>query len=718
MAYEAAFAAEHTFSRPRPFVRRDCRPDLSELTLICCCSGYGKTAYLSQLAEDHPASVCISPGCSDDSPARIIALLSVAIPEADVDTCDIIPEAVSRAAAALCDRAPGLLLIDNADAVVSDDGCYVMRLLADAALRGGIRVVYAARTIPRYLLPLVNDNLVTMWGAQEMRFTPQEISSLAGELFPGMTGAALSSLTVFTGGWCAAVPALLRTGREDMSAAADESVLSEYIEGMIADTLPPDLRKMYLRSAFLQGDEEFYRDGLQMPDMRAALCRLSRMGMVLRDGDSFTCPEVMRYLLSHLLTQDEKNSLMEQASDYYVRSKRFAEAIRLFEVSGDGAAAERILRLYGDRLLQNCEFELIGYCGRIIGDVERVKDPSALGALAQYYYYDGDYDRMEQAFNRADSMFGKENKYSVLRMLYKGLLRYERKPALYGANVLSALDWLKKHDEPMPFLYRRELDVLESITGQGETRPEGGKLYVHRFGGLHLTAGENRAEIQCKTKRSTELIAYMLEHGDRPVGRDVLLDAFWHDNMPANAVAMLHNMIYHLRRELSAYGLENIISYKNKYYTLDNSLIALEDKEILDTCAAAESGDRSRLTAHDGLLRTYWGSYLGTLDSLWANEKREYYDRCYINACSSLAGQYRAEGRYEDAAALYRNAYRLDPYSEQLVGELLNCYAALGQPDQARRCYEEYAAKLDEEFGTRPGKWLRNCFFSCFAEEA
>lgn len=311
----------------------------------------------------------------------------------------------------------------------------------------------------------------------------------------------------------------------------------------------------------------------------------------------------------------------------------------------------------------------------------------------------------------------KENKYSVLRRLYNGLLRYERKPALYEANVRSSLDWLKKHDEPLPFLYRKELETLEHITRQSDEKPVGNKLYVSRFGGLHLSAGDDRAEIQCKTKRSAELIAYMLQHGEKPVGRDELLDAFWHDNMPANAVAMLHNMIYHLRRELSAFGLENIISCKNKYYTLDNSLIALEDRQIIEACAAAGSGDSDMLLPFDGLLRSYWGAYLGSIDSLWANEKREYYDRCYINACSALASRYFDEEKYDDAAALYKNAYRLDPYSEQLVSDLLRCFAALGQPAQATRCYEDYAAKLDAEFGTRPSKWLRHSYFSCFAEE-
>ena len=76
------------------------------------------------------------------------------------------------------------------------------------------------------------------------------------------------------------------------------------------------------------------------------------------------------------------------------------------------------------------------------------------------------------------------------------------------------------------------------------------------------------------------------------------------------------------------------------------------------------------------------------------------------------------EGRLDDAVAMLKNAYRLDPYSEQLVYEMLSCYSASGKPDKAKSCYEEFCARLDAEFGTRPGKWLRNHFFSCFSDEA
>ena len=187
--------------------------------------------------------------------------------------------------------------------------------------------------------------------------------------------------------------------------------------------------------------------------------------------------------------------------------------------------------------------------------------------------------------------------------------------------------------------------------------------------------------------------------------------------MPANAVAMLHNMIYNLRRELSVYGLENVISYKNRSYTVDMSMLREADADILAVCRCVDSGDTGVLLAHESAAENYWGRFLGSFDCLWAREKKEYYDRCYINACMMLSEHYRASGEYERELIFLKNALRLDPYSEQLVHDILVCCSALGKPDKVNRYYEEYSARLDADFGTRPSKWLRSKYLSCFGEK-
>ena len=718
MAEKLSMRLKHSFRRPKHFVRRELKALNGGLTLICCCAGSGKTALLSQLADENKKSVCICAGAEDNSVRRFTSLLSEALPEAGITPDDGGYEAVSRLVSVLSKDLGRPLLIDDADVFTDSGASSMLRLLAQAALEYGFSMVTASRSVPSALLPFVMEGDAHLLGGDALRLSLDEAVSLARSIRKEASEENIRQLHSYTGGWCIAMSELLRTGIDDPDRAADCSLLQEYISGSILDGLDGDMHQFFLISALLQGDEELYRDGLGMQSAGVFRQRLVRMGIAGGNENFISYPQVLRHILSGILPAEQRNELMERASDHYISEKRFAEAVQLFEVSGNARAAERLLQLYGDKLLTNCEFELIGYCGRIIGSLTRVRSPEALGALAQYYYYNSDHEKMEQAFNLADSMFGKENRFSVLRKLYNGLIRYELKPALYSENVISAVNWLSSNGLQLPFLYSRERDILSHIMNSRDDSTGEDKLSVRRFGSLRLTAGERHTEIQCRTKRSAEIIAYILENGGKPVARDELLSALWQEDMPANAVAMLHNMIYHLRRELSAYGMENIISYKNRFYTLDTDMIEDADREIFEVCQVVQSGRAEELIKHEELLKSYWGSYLGSIDSPWANEKREYYDRCYVSACTMLAGHYREEGRLDDAVAMLKNAYRLDPYSEQLVYEMLSCYSASGKPDKAKSCYEEFCARLDAEFGTRPGKWLRNHFFSCFSDEA
>ena len=706
---------KHRFPKPSPFVRREGRKLNGSATLIVACAGWGKTSYLAQLAEENANSVCISVGIEDNSCERLIELLAEALPEAGIEREDGAYDAACKAAEELAGDGERLVLIDNASLITEPGACALMELLVKPAMKGAYRVIFAAREIPKFLLSGVMDGSVSMMGIRELRFTRAETAEMAAAFAEQPTDMYVNTLHSFSGGWCVATTALARRGG-DPYAAADRTLLKQYVSDNILAMLPEDLRNYLLMTAFIAfEDKELSKEVFRVADGSAKSFELVTLGIASEDSELY--PGVLRRILSSFLPSEMRGDLIKRAADYFIRNKRFAEAVALFEESDDSQAAERFLRTYGAELLGNCEFELIGYCGRVIGSLETIADPEVLGILAQYHYYSGEYDRMERAYNLADSKFGKENKFGMYRMFYKGLLKYEANPNLYSANIKRAAEYFTAGDLPLPFLYQKEKSLFETITAENEPEPEQSVLSVFRFGDIKLLAGSEQKEIQCKTRRSPELIAYLLENRGRTVSREELLNALWPDDMPANAVAMLHNMIYNLRRELSAYGLENVISYKNRSYTVDMSMLREADADILTVCQCVDRDDTGALLAHEQAAENYWGRFLGSFDSLWAREKKEYYDRCYVNACRMLSEHYRGSGEYERELLFLKNALRLDPYSEQLVHDILVCCSALGKPDKVNRYYEEYSARLDADFGTRPSKWLRSQYLACFGEK-
>lgn len=81
----------------------------------------------------------------------------------------------------------------------------------------------------------------------------------------------------------------------------------------------------------------------------------------------------------------------------------------------------------------------------------------------------------------------------------------------------------------------------------------------------------------------------------RAVERHQLIEMLWQDEIPANAVAMLHNMIYNIRKELSAYSMETILTYENKRYRLGMDRISCDLKNVQKIAALVEKKDIRQL---------------------------------------------------------------------------------------------------------------------------
>ncbi len=695
------------------FVRRE-RPQISVFPcVIACCAGYGKTTYLRQLACEEPNSILIELAPYLDRAKDVAGLFEQHINDHThcITAYDVFRQFIDEFSGQ--DR---LLLIDNADAVNDKTASALLRLLCEASVRKDFRLIAAGRTVPEFMLEALMTGKAKLYGIEQMSFSRAETESCLSLLGREYTDKYVNTLYAYTDGWCAGTAELAKTANsaDDIQRCAGKTLLERYIECEILFDLDKDVAEhLRLMSFIYSSDPEFSSSVFYLKDSAFREDRIVRAGILRRDenGD-IVFPEIIRCVCAAMLDPQTQKAVMDRASAFYIRKKRFAEAIKLFDESGNSAAAERILKDHGKRFLDNYEFELIGYCGKIIEKEHSTAAPEVLGVLAQYYYYSGDLAKMEAAYNMADSRFGKENQYSVYRKLYNGLLRYEGNREMYSDNVRSACEYLRENSLPMPFLHQKEKDTLTLIQNDAD---DSGKLHIYRFGTLRLSVGDN--EIQCKSRRSIELIAYMLEREGKPVSRADLINMFWKDDIPANAVAVVHNLIYGLRRELSAYGLENIISYKNKYYMLDMSKIVQDDKQILDVCDALEKGDRKKLSAHESILESYWGSYLGTNESFVSQEHKEYYDRCFINASQMMAEICKENGNREKELVYLKNAAKADPFSEQIVCSYIQCCFALGMPDKANKKYEEYAKMIDEELGISPSRWLKNEFLSGFANE-
>lgn len=238
--------------------------------------------------------------------------------------------------------------------------------------------------------------------------------------------------------------------------------------------------------------------------------------------------------------------------------------------------------------------------------------------------------------------------------------------------------------------------VLESKFGE--------ELCAYAFGNFRVFAAKDGKELSWRTRRGRELFAYLLDIEGEAVSRNHLIEVLWRDEIPENAVAMLHNMIYNIRRELAGHRLGVVLIHENRKYRLDIHRIACDFRYIKDVAKMVEGKETAGLRDVSHMFETYWGSYLEDIDSLWAEEKRAYYDEIFKRGCWLLAEAFTKEGEVETALRLYENILRLDPYSERAVGRMLSVYGEQRAWKKMKQCYQKFRKLLWEELGITPGE--------------
>lgn len=234
--------------------------------------------------------------------------------------------------------------------------------------------------------------------------------------------------------------------------------------------------------------------------------------------------------------------------------------------------------------------------------------------------------------------------------------------------------------------------------------PEEKLLSVSCFGKFRVCIIPEDREISWRTKKAMELFAYLIALEGKPVERRVLLEQLWPEEMPNNAVAMLHNMIYSIRKELKDYPeLEELIQYKNRQYYLDMSLIDCDLDVKKRICDLADQGKTEELwDCRDRVLKL-WGTYLEEIDGAWCMSRRAYFERAYGKACRLLAGYAEKKEDYETAVLLWRVYMEADAYSEEAIAGLLHAYGHLGERKQVKKVFENAKKLFTEELGMELG---------------
>ncbi len=630
-----------------------------------------------------------------------------------------------------------VLVFDSLEALRNDRILDIIKKMV-SSLPENLKLVFTTRGgVPDFMCRYMINGTCLVLDEADLAFTEGEQWALAERLLSCKEKEQeeiLGQCARLLGGWPAGlVLALLcmekrrlKAGFSDWSYLFQDSMINSFISSEIFQELSEEEKDFLIRtSGMLELKKEICDRVLQRNNSGTMIRKLLEKNLLFSCGERGTgriCQhEPLRLFLSEQADNSMQVETARKTAEYYLDEKKYLQAVRQAMDIGYTALIIKIMETYGSQLLTREEDQVLGLCVRYLEEEAKVMEekpvpgqklipgPEVLGIAAQYYYKSGMPEVMERYFNQADSSFGKENKFAMYRGLYKGLLKYQEEPSKYEKQISNTLFLLEENRYSLPFLKKEELEVLRRL--EAEKRQEApGKLKVTFFGDFQAMVVKEQKPLSWRTRKGCELFACLVELNGQAVGRKQLFHKLWSEDLPDNAVNMLHNMLYNIRKELSAYHMEDLIQYKDRMYCIRMEDIETDLPEIHRLCDLIDQNNTEELKQHKERFASYWGQYLDDMDSQRIMEQREYYDTRFFMGCTMLAKEAAAYGEFTEAIMLLKNAMMVNCYSEELSGSLLECYGAVQNLKLAKAEYKRFSALLEKDLGLKPGRELTEIY--------
>ncbi len=313
-------------------------------------------------------------------------------------------------------------------------------------------------------------------------------------------------------------------------------------------------------------------------------------------------------------------------------------------------------------------------------------------------------------------------------LLQEALLVAHTDPDLARQLTARCAPYLRTHGLKPPGLSPRERDQLSELLSEwsedssdpllasetqhqpkaeAELDPQSHVLTVECFG-TFLVLMPDKTPLKWRTKKARELFAYLFHLQGAKVSRDRVMDVLWPNSSPRSATSLLHTTLYGLRKALTPFGLEGLITYEAGEYHMNMSLIRsprpLVDEICQGTLPTVEASQLPTL---------YQAPYLEDVDALWCTDSRMAYTSAIIRVCRTLSIALMEQGDFRRAVDCLRLAISQEPYDEDLTAQLIRCYTALGETKNAMTQFARLKEVLSDDLDAQPGTHVCQVYKDC-----
>jgi two-component SAPR family response regulator len=265
---------------------------------------------------------------------------------------------------------------------------------------------------------------------------------------------------------------------------------------------------------------------------------------------------------------------------------------------------------------------------------------------------------------------------------------------------VHALDYLLK-----PVSKPRLEETLSRISARTLPMVSKGRIEIRCFGTFEIVV--NGEKIKFRTKKSEELLAFLIDKRGVGVSRNEIIDRLWGDFEGDKALINLNTTLYYTRKALGRRGIDIPILYENSGYR-----IGKDCNFSCDYYSFIECGLPGEIHAEEGLeyfeeiAQLYRGHYLDVNDYNWAEGTRLNLKEKYIHLVLSISDYYRKGGRNFKAMEILKKGFNMDPLNGRITYNLMHLMLTEGYYSLAAGYYNTHRAEFLKMFSREPDENL------------
>lgn len=278
--------------------------------------------------------------------------------------------------------------------------------------------------------------------------------------------------------------------------------------------------------------------------------------------------------------------------------------------------------------------------------------------------------------------------------------------AFLQKNHIQNLGFDAKHQQilnEIHSIHRNAADTRRLLPQKADkesaTQNEDAKIKIHCLGCFCVfLPGSKGQELKWRTKKARELFAYLFHLQGRSVSREDIIGLLWPDTASKSAIALFHTTLYSIRQPFMQEGLEDIISYEKKKYSLNMQLVDSDLQEL-----SSYLKNKSLWAQNpEQIMQLYPDSYMGNSGYLWSYGMAKELENNYLAVLKTGAATRTAQNQHQAALPFLQRMLEADPYNEEIVTQLILCLYKSDKQSEAKQQYDHmqkiYREDLELDF--------------------